>query len=133
MFRVRKRVSIDCSEGGMTHQSFRDECDIRNIMKKYKKTGIVSHVSSLQPMYGDFSDPLDYRESLNAVIEAQESFDSLPAELRKRFNNDPGSLLEFVYNPENKDEAIRLGIFEAPQVPDSSKTAPQEQPTSSPT
>lgn len=49
-----KRVSLSFPEGeGKTHQSFKDECDINNIVRTYTNTGIVTHVARLKPQYGD--------------------------------------------------------------------------------
>ena len=40
---------------------------------------------------------------------------TLPADLRKRFSNDPGQLLSFLENEDNRAEAIKLGLVNAPQ------------------
>ncbi len=37
-----------------TQQSFRDECDINNILRKFNVTGQLP-IGSVQPQYGDFS------------------------------------------------------------------------------
>jgi hypothetical protein len=37
---------------------------------------------------------------------------ALPADLRARFSNNPEELINFLDNPENKDEAIRLGLLD---------------------
>jgi hypothetical protein len=45
-------------------------------------------------------------------------FMSLPAKIRSRFQNDPGAFLDFVQNPENRDEMIELGLAKAqPRAP----------------
>jgi hypothetical protein len=33
---MSRRVQLICEDPSLTHQSFKAECDIRNIMKKYK-------------------------------------------------------------------------------------------------
>ena len=66
-----------------------------------------------QPMFGDFTDiPSSYHEALNVVTRAKQNFMLLDAKLRARFDNDPGQFVEFVSNPENKDECIKLGLIE---------------------
>lgn len=124
--RSRVQVHFDDSPS-LTHQSFKAECDIRNIMHKYKRTGILTHATSAQAIYGDFVDVPDYQESLNIVIDAQNTFDSLPADLRKRFGNDPAHYLSFASDPNNRDEMIKLGMIIPVVVqPDSSKTASED-------
>jgi len=94
------------------------ECDINSIMKKYEKTGVLEHRNNYEGAYGDFSDgPQDYHESMNAVLVADEMFSSLPAKIRRRFHNDPGSFIEFATNPENQKEMIALGLSTARQEP----------------
>ena len=62
------------------------------------------------PSYGDFSSVLEFQQAQNILIEAQDAFDALPASLRKRFDNDPAVMLEFIENPDNREEAEKLGL-----------------------
>lgn len=108
----RKRVQIDFDEPSLTKQCFSQECDINAIMARSAESGFISHGNSDMPRYGDFTDVVGYQESLNIVMKAQQSFSSLPAQVRSRFSNDPANLLEFVQNPDNYDEAVALGLVE---------------------
>jgi len=108
---MSRRVQLICNDPSLTHQSFKAECDIRNIMKRYKKTGVLSHATSMIPQYFDASVVPDYQDALNLIIEAQASFDSLPSELRKRFGNDPAQFLSFTSDDSNFDEMVKLGLI----------------------
>lgn len=96
----------------MTKQSFVAECDINNILKQYKLTGMVSHINAKAQAgaYLDLPDETDFQSALELVIRAEESFATLPSKLRTRFNNDPAEFLEFMADPRNQDEAIELGL-----------------------
>lgn len=99
----------------LARQEFRDEADINNIIKKYQATGFLidpSVTSSRQPMFGDYTNAPDFERAQQIVAVAQENFDALPVRLRERFNYDPVELLRFLDNPDNRDEAIKLGIIE---------------------
>lgn len=123
------RVTFLTTGPSLTHQAMSQECDINRIMAKYQKTGILDHRNTFQGMYGDYTEtPVDYQESLNAVIQAEEMFSSLPASVRKRFQNDPGSFIDFVADPENKDELVRLGLTK-PVEPLQSGSKSQDAPT----
>ena len=84
---------------------------------------MIEHVNQAQPQYLDVSALPDYQSALNIVQEAQASFDALPSTVRERFSNNPGSLISFLADPSNRDEAIKLGLVdvplstEAPKVP----------------
>ncbi|AXH77094.1 MAG: internal scaffolding protein [Microviridae sp.] len=109
--RVRTVADID----GRTHQSFQAECDIRNIMSQYKRTGVVNHVTSLAGRFDDISEIPSFHEAMNVIAESKETFLQLPSSLRKRFNNDPAEFLDFVHNPDSRDEMIKLGMINPPK------------------
>ena len=49
---------------------------------------------------------------MNQIIAAQEAFNSLPSDIRKKFDNDPAEFLEFVSDEKNNDEMIQMGLKE---------------------
>lgn len=108
------------SEPSMTKQSFKDECDINVILARYENTGMyydpLTTRGSRAPMFDDFTAVPDYMESQNFVIQAGELFDALPSRLRRRFDNSPALLLEFLSNPDNAAEAAALGLISAPAL-----------------
>lgn len=109
---------------GMTEQCHKDLCDIENILRKYDRTGLITHVNQAKANYGDFTLVNEYQENLNMIIEAQSAFDDLPSDIRKRFGNDPGAFFEFVTNPDNESELVKMGLAEAPVVPQSAPVDP---------
>lgn len=115
----------------ITQQHFKEECDINNIIARYEQTGILT--DPLQPgrnfEFGDYSAVQDYQDSLNFVIEARQMFDSLPSNLRERFNYDPARLLQFLGDENNRDEAVRLGLIDPPTP---SPADPEPAPAGSP-
>ena len=115
MERRKPKVSFDSPQGeSMTKQSFRDECDINVLMRRYEKTGLLDHVNTHQGDYGDFINAPDFHTAMNQILTAEHMFQSLPARIRARFANDPGAFLEFAQNPENADEMAELGLIPAP-------------------
>lgn len=112
----RRRVQVFCGDG-LTKQAFRDESNINNIMAKYKTTGLIDHVSKHAGNYGDYTDVVDYQTAMNTVIAAQDMFMSIPSNIRARFGNDPGQFLEFVSNPDNREEMAKLGLLKVEVSP----------------
>ena len=94
----------------MTQQQFKAECDVNNILAKYKRTGMLTHIQKHQGNFGDFSSIEDYQTSLGKLMQAQQSFESLPSELRARFENDPAKLIDFLSDERNNAEAVKLGL-----------------------
>lgn len=123
------RSQLQFPERGLEKQSFKDECDINNIMRRFQNTGVIDHLSQRPAMYGEIPE-LDFAGAMGIVVEARERFQALPAVVRDRFDNDPAKLLAFVQNPDNRDEAIKLGIVEPRQ---GTATPPAAPPPVSPT
>lgn len=111
------RFGQDFSAGGMTKQSFRAQCDVNTIVEKARATGLVSHVNSKKPSYMDCTAVPDYMSALNIVQTASDTFATLSAKVRERFQNDPGRLMSFLADPANTEEAIKLGLFVKKEVP----------------
>jgi len=112
----RTQVHTINDEKTKTQQHHKDAHDINNIMKKYQKIGV--DYNRLPPnskgQYGDFSKHKSYQESVQALIDANNSFMSLPSTVRKRFSNDPQELFDFLNDTNNRDEAIKLGLLDKP-------------------
>lgn len=106
-------------EPSMTQQHYQQECDINYIVKQYARTGELP-VHKKTPYYMDCTDtPESYHRAMNLIVNAQEAFDTLPAETRSRFQNDPAQILAFMQDSKNKDEAIALGLIPKPKPSDS--------------
>lgn len=104
------RVETSPVGASRTKQQFRDEVNVNNIMETYKKTGVIRSLNAKDPKYG-FVPTIDFHEAMNQISLANESFGMLPAEIRKKFNNDPYELVQFINNEANQDEAISLGLL----------------------
>jgi len=102
---------LACEEPTLTQQHYKDETDINNILRQFNITGQLPQ-AALSPRYGDFTGIVDYQTALNAVIAAEDGFMTLPADLRAQFGNDPEQLINFLDNPDNKDQAIKLGLID---------------------
>lgn len=104
----------------LTQQQFKEECDVNNILAKYKKTGMLNHVNKHQGNFGDFASVDDYQTSLHKLMIAQQSFNQLPSELRNKFDNDPGKLIEFISDEKNTEDCYKYGLKIKPTPKDPS-------------
>lgn len=129
-----KGPRIDCSKDKpLTQQSAKDECDINVIIDRIKRGADLPNTNPIPPRYGDFTSiPTDLRECLNVVRRADELFMSLDAKVRRRFDNDPAKMLDFLNDASNREEAVSLGLVDAPPIaavePPSPAKAPAEKP-----
>ena len=107
----RERVQKTFTKPSMTKQSFQDESNVNNIMAKYLQTGLLDHVNQHQGNYGDFINAPDYHTAMNRITAADQAFQTIPSDIRKRFANSATEFLEFVQNPDNEEEMRELGLL----------------------
>ena len=109
--------ALFCDDESLTHQEFAEESDINTIIERF---GIGENPVEAQRWVTnvDISEaPSNYQDVMNQLNEAAAQFMSLPARVRSRFENDPAKFVDFVSDPANVDEMIRLGLaVERPQA-----------------
>lgn len=129
------RPVVDFSkEESKVRLEFLDEADVNKLLKRYAVTGQFYDPLKLRPgrkpLFGDFTQYGDLQASQNALIAAHEAFDSLPVEIRERFNYDPVRLVSWLSDDRNREEAIKLGFIEkaagaaTPEPPEAAQAAP---------
>lgn len=132
------RPKVDFSESpSMTRQEFADEANVNNLLKRYATTGVfydplTTVKANRKPLFGDFTQFADFTAAQNAIIEAHQAFDSLPVEVREKFNYDPAKLIEWLQDDANRDEAIKLGLIEKAAEAATPEPATEEKPASEP-
>lgn len=111
-FRERVPVRKEFVLPSRTKQSFKEESDINAIMRRYLsgQTDVVMRRRT-EPRYGDFTSASDFFTAMTKVKEAEMLFMELPAEVRAHVDNDPGKLLELVFDPERREECAALGLL----------------------
>ena len=122
---LSKSAQIANDLPSMTLQGPAEEADVNWIARHYGLSEKAVPPEALDPrFYGDMTEVPDLATALDIVRDAQAKFDALPVRLRDRFNQDPGRLWAFVNDPENADEAVRLGLLMRPPEPPVAPTEP---------
>lgn len=119
-------------EASKTKESFAKDADLNVLVKRFGIHGVP--VLPIDPsQFGDFSGAPDLREALEIMRDATDQFNALPARIRNRFVNDPAELLSFLRNPENREEAIYLGLIaKTPEKGSQAEIQPSETPPAKP-
>lgn len=107
--KISYETGLKCEDKSKTQQNQKADSDINTIVKRFGLTGQLP-TNVRMPQYGDFTEITDYQTALNAVISAKNEFAKMPAEIRKRFNNNPQEFVEFFSDENNRDEAVKLGL-----------------------
>jgi len=94
----------------VTKQAFAQECDINYILKNNAMLAPLTPEEYSKFNFLDLGTSIDYHLAKNYLIEAENAFMSLDANIRARFENSPAQFLDFVQNPSNQEELIRMGL-----------------------
>lgn len=132
---VRTFTAIECLDESQTVQDA-PGTDINEIVEQYGVTdgsvlpGAQGAIADPR-FYGNFEDVPDLRTALDRLRAAEQAFAALPAPMRSRFNNDPIALHEWVSNPNNADEAVKIGLLTRSAAPPAPPSPPSGAPANS--
>lgn len=113
---------LACRDPSLAIQSQKDESDINTIVKNFGLTGELPVSQRVPFPYDvDFDEILDYRTLADQLMQAQRSFNSLPAVVRATFANDAVAFADFASDPKNLDQMRAWGL--APPAPEPTPTA----------
>lgn len=122
----------------LARQEFAEECDINSLMRRYEAAGAT--INGLPPMQGepryvDFTEvPNNLLDYLELVKNAERAFMTLPAGVRREFDNSATDFVDFASDPENLDQMRAWGLappakpVAPPAMPLATSAKPQEPP-----
>lgn len=117
----------------LTRQEFLEECDINTLMKRYEGhatgPGGLPNARQEMPFYADFSEmPSNLLDYLTMVKDAENAFMTLPASVRREFDNDAIAFVDFASDPNNVDQMRAWGLAKplppAPVEPPAAPSSP---------
>jgi len=117
-----------------TKQAPKDDADINKLVARYRdrdaadarnmRVPLDPTVSrSRTPIFGDFTLIKDFHTTQAQIVAFNDEFKRLPATLRERFANNSENLANFLGDPENHEEAVKLGLRVKPLAKAAKKKA----------
>lgn len=105
------KALVGAREGneGRARQEQKDMTDVNKIVAAHRRGGVTTHLMNRVGEY-KFVIPMDFRECMEQLRQAREVFDALPSSTRLFFANDPARFVEYVGDPKNVDELLKLGL-----------------------
>lgn len=103
-------VDLVCPDDGMTRQEFKDECDINVLMATYERNGVMPPLNRGTPQFLDVSDVPDLPRAIAVIDAASAAFMTLPAKVRREFDQDAVKFMEFAMKPENIGQLREWGL-----------------------
>lgn len=122
-------TGLFCPEPTLTQQHQAQETDINYIVQQFGVTGMLPQSLNM-PTYQDFDAVFDYQSAMNAIIQADNQFLSLPAEVRKMFDNSPHKFISYLENNPDPQQLVDLGLAEV--LRDNRPSSPSNTPNPEP-
>lgn len=122
-----KQTKIKFPKRGRTQQSFKDECNINNIIGRYNETGEEPLFNRTPPKYMDVSgEDMDFTKRQYTIAAAKTLYEMLPEATRAAHT------LDELLNPtpdQLDQQKLSLGLTEAPEAekPITSQTSEQSE------
>lgn len=119
-----------------TDQTQKKMCDVNEITSKYIKANGKHRFESWMrsnPNAGTYTDIVQANslmEAFEIVKTATDMFNALPSAAREKFKNDPLVLEQWLADPKNNDEAVALGLRNAPPSKSEEGLSPERTPSS---
>lgn len=113
--------AIECKDESRTQQSFAEEVDINNMLKRFG-IGYELPENFRMPQYGDFDTITSFHDAMNAVTAATSEFQKLPAHIRAHFENNPAKFHDAAMDDRQRATFESFGLLkpkpvEPPPVP----------------
>lgn len=133
------RIQTHNTMPSQTDASFTDDADVNKVVGKFLQNRDHSIFYRENGFYQDFTDmPTDLASAVERIQLAEDAFGALPSNVRERFANDPVRMVDFLQDPANRDEAVKLGMLNPPEPgpvdpqPAGDKAKPRQTPKSKP-
>lgn len=110
MNEVSDETGLNCPEPTRAQQQFRDDADINTLVERFGLTGEMPQLTDI-PYNDEYVPVTDYHAALNQLKAHNETFMTLPHDLRRRFDNDPGKFVAWASDEKNMEEMGKLGLL----------------------
>ena len=107
------RVTFETEGESLTEQQFAEESQTINKIRKYDSQGFFDSINRNPAQYNDFTQVRDLADAIDQIENARDAFQTIPSDIRKKFNNSPSEFFDFASKESNYDELVKLGLATA--------------------
>lgn len=93
-----------------TKASFAKQVNVNRIVKEYANTGVMDHVNTREPVYGDTTMVQHLSDAVLLVEKADAEFMELPAKVRQAAGQDPVTFLEMLSTADGTQALVDAGL-----------------------
>ena len=104
------RVTFETEGESLTEQQYAEESQILSKIRKYDSQGFFDSINRNPAQYTDFTQVRDLSDAIDQIENAREAFQTIPSDVRKRFNNSASEFFDFASKESNYNELVKLGL-----------------------
>lgn len=112
------------TEDSLTHQEFYEDTLTDNILNKFIRVGANPYIPADVGDYIDTTSVGDFQSNMDKFNEVCDFFNSLPSDLRLKFQNNPRVFAQFASNPDNLEQLMDLNLVPRPPKKEEPVAAP---------
>jgi len=110
--RIRQLTRQVNKEDSLTNQADTPGTDLNLILKRTTPQELLMGQNPFDPaLFGDLPDNLDLQSMMDHTVKARDEFMKLPADVRRKFDNNEGQMYRYLHDPDNWEEAEKLGLI----------------------
>lgn len=109
-----QKAIADETEILLTEQNHKGSVDINHIVARHGIDKIAA-ASNIMAMSFDDNPHNNFQEMMEMVAKGREAFESLTAQTRDEFHNDPARYMDYVQNPANREAMVARGWLNPPE------------------
>ena len=107
------RVTFETKGDSLTEQQYAEESKVINKLRQYDSQGFFESINKNPAQFTDFSKVRDLTDAIEQIESAKDSFEQIPSDIRKKFNNSPSEFFDFASKESNYSELVKLGLATA--------------------
>lgn len=107
------RVTFETEGESLTEQQYAEESLMINKIRKYDSQGFFDSINRNPGQFTDFTQVRDLADAIDQIEEARDAFQTIPSDVRKKFNNSASEFFNFASQESNYDELVKLGLATA--------------------
>lgn len=105
-----RRVSLEVNTEGVTEEHHAEHLSVAAILSRHGMEKIVQTATDALQYFDNSAITNDYQEALNLIGASDRLFQSLPSEVRAKFNHDPSKLMQLLSSPNSAQTLASMGI-----------------------
>jgi len=102
-----RKILTKTSTNTKVEQHHRTE--IKKMVQEVESRGLLRANTVFNGELDDYPS-YDFQEAQFMMAKARSTFEQMPSQLRKKFENNPAKFMDFANNPQNAQEMVELGL-----------------------